>query len=356
MSKNSLNEAKSVEKEENEHIELWPAVAPYFIYDDMIYDALTTNEPRNNSYKIAINNLVKDKVVVDIGTGADAILARFCVEANAKKVYAIEIMQSSYKKAKTVIEKLGLENKIILIYGDATKVELPEKVDVCVSEIVGSIGGLEGSATILNNAWRFLKKDGIMIPRRSLTKISVVSLPKSFINNIKFSELGEEYTHRIFEHVGSKFDLKVNIEGINESCLVSNEDVFEDLDHISLVKVEHKHEINLIIKKDSTIHGFLAWLNLFTKEDEIIDIMKDGYCWSPAFIPVFYPGIDVTYGDRVRATIHRTLCKNGINPDYEINGCIERQNGENIKFEYKLPHFVDLYKGTPFYQKLFEKY
>ncbi|MHC5780000.1 non-ribosomal peptide synthetase, partial [Nostoc sp.] len=44
--------------------ELWPSVAEYYVYDDLLYYAMTNDERRNNSYKVAINQLVKDKIVV----------------------------------------------------------------------------------------------------------------------------------------------------------------------------------------------------------------------------------------------------------------------------------------------------
>jgi len=65
-------------------IELWPSVAEFYVYDDLLYLAMTADERRNESYKVAINRHVKDKVVLDIGTGKDAILSRFCVDAGAK--------------------------------------------------------------------------------------------------------------------------------------------------------------------------------------------------------------------------------------------------------------------------------
>ena len=48
-----------------------------------------------------------------------------------------------------LVERLGLQDVIHLIHGDATKVEIPEPADVCVSEIVGPIGGCEGAAVLI---------------------------------------------------------------------------------------------------------------------------------------------------------------------------------------------------------------
>ena len=176
--------------------ELWPSIGEYSLYDELMYYAMTHDEVRNQSYRVAIDRFVKGKTVLDIGTGADAILARFCIEAGAKRVYAIEMLDDSYNRARNLIASLGLNDRIILIHGDSTEVELPEKVDVCVSELLGMIGSSEGVAAILNNARRFLKDDGVMIPQRSTTKIAAVSLPEELAVRPKFTELSGYYTAR----------------------------------------------------------------------------------------------------------------------------------------------------------------
>src|SRR5262249_1256018 len=152
-------------------IELWPCPGDYRLYDEVTYYAMTHDDARNERYRAAIRQLVRDKVVVDIGTGQDVVLARMCVEAGARKVYAIEIQEGAYQRAVRRVRSLGLEEKIVVIHGDSAHAELPEKVDVCVSELIGAIGNSEGAAVILNDARRFLKENGIMIPDRSTTHI-----------------------------------------------------------------------------------------------------------------------------------------------------------------------------------------
>ncbi|MGD2088774.1 MAG: condensation domain-containing protein [Candidatus Aminicenantes bacterium] len=333
--------------------ELWPSVAEFFIYDDLLYYAMTNDELRNKSYKVAINRCVKDKVVTDIGTGKDAILAKFCIEAGAKKVYAVESVEETYKQAKETIKQLGLEEKITLIHGDATKIELPEKIDVCLSEIVGPIGGCEGAAVILDKCRRLLKKDGIMIPAKSITKIAAVLLPDEIHKHPGFTQIPGGYAKKIFHSVGYSFDLRVCVKNFPGSNVISNPGNFEHLDFSGMVPAESIDKINLLIRKDSRLDGFLVWLTLHTVEDEIIDILENEHCWLPVFVPVFYPGIEVSKGDTIKAECIRTLSKNKINPDYKIKGVLIRENRENIEFEYDLPHFETGYKGSPFYQKLF---
>jgi protein arginine N-methyltransferase 5 len=48
---------------------------------------------------------------------------------------------------------------VTLFYGDMRQVELPEKVDILVSELLGSFGDNELSPECLDGAMRFLKRE-----------------------------------------------------------------------------------------------------------------------------------------------------------------------------------------------------
>ncbi|BAY78314.1 amino acid adenylation domain-containing protein [Nostoc linckia NIES-25] len=337
-------------------IELWPSIAEYYVYDELLYYAMTNDHRRNDSYQVAINQLVKDKIVVEIGTGKDAILSRFCVAGGAKKVYAIELNEETSRKARACIEKLGLADRITIIHGDATKVDIPELADVCVSEIVGAIGGSEGAAVIINNARRFLKPGGLMIPERSMTKMAAVTLPDEILHNLKFAATPAHYTRKIFEEVGYPFDLRVCIKKFPQVNVISTVDVLEDLNFNEYISPELSHKIELKIQKNGRMDGFLVWLNLHTIAGQQIDILENEYCWIPVYFPVFEPGIEVEEGDIIRAVCTRTLCENNLNPDYAVKGCLLKKNGEKIDFEYISYHYKNNFQQTPFYQRLFADY
>ncbi|KYC42726.1 non-ribosomal peptide synthetase [Scytonema hofmannii PCC 7110] len=353
------NNVESSNKPENlsaDKVELWPSVAEYYVYDDLLYYAMTNDYRRNDSYKVAINQLVKDKIVVEIGTGKDAILSRFCVEGGAKKIYAIERSEETYRKARACVENLGLADKIIIIHGDATVVDLPELADVCVSEIVGAIGGSEGATVIINNARRFLKPDGLMIPERSVTKMAAVTLPDEILHNPTFAKTPAHYTREIFEQVGYPFDLRVCIKKFPQANVLSTVDVLEELNFNEYIHPEFSHTVKLEIQKNGRMDGFLVWLNLHTISGEEIDILEHEHCWLPVYFPVFEPRIEVEPGDVIQAVCYRTVCENNLNPDYKIKGCLLKKNGENIEFEYISYHYKNNFRQTHFYQRLFADY
>ncbi len=338
---------------ENRTLELWPSVAEFFVYDDLLYYAMTHDEQRNEKYRLAFNERVVGKTVLDIGTGRDAILSRMCIECGARRVYAVELLEETYEKARTCLRERGLEDRIVLIHGDIAHVELPEKVDVCVSEIVGAIGGSEGAALLINQARRLLKDGANMIPARSTTRIAAVSLPDSFTVNPGFTKVSRGYVQKIFDQVGYPFDLRVCIKGVTRGDLITDSGVFEDLDYTRDVPPEESHTITLTVSRDGRMDGFLVWLNLYTIPGEPIDILDNQQSWLPVFFPAFQPGIEVRTGDTIRATVTRTLCENGLNPDFRVCGSLLRGDCRIDEFEYESPHFGRSYRQTPFYNHLF---
>jgi hypothetical protein len=136
--------------------------------------------------------------------------------------------------------------------------------------------------------------------------------------------------------------------------VISGEAVFEDLDFNRITPDEESHEISLTITEHATLDGFLIWLTLYTTPNEVIDILKSPHSWLPVFFPVFYPGLEVWPGDRIKAVCGRRLCEeNQINPDYRIEGRVIRRNGEDVSFCYQSPHFQKSFKSNPFYKDLF---
>jgi amino acid adenylation domain-containing protein len=335
-------------------VELWPSVAEYFVYDDILYYAMTHDERRNQAYRVAMEQSVRDRVVVDIGTGQDAILARLCVEAGARRVYALEILEESFRRAQSLIQRLGLEDRIKVIHGDARQLSLPEPVDVCVSEIVGAIGGSEGAAAIINDSRRFLRGEGaVIIPSRSTTMVAAIHVPDEIVDAPAFSQVAGEYVERIFEQVGYRFDLRLCLKGLIPGDVVSDYGVFEDLEFSNEIPLEVDHEVILTMTRACRTDGLLVWLRLETSPGEWIDTLTGQHCWLPVFLPVFHPGVELGVGDVIRFTVSRRLTERKLNPEYFLRGSVIRLDGQMHPFEYCCSHDSPSYRQTSFYDRLF---
>ena len=75
------------------------------------------------------------KVVLDVGCGT-GVLALFAAKAGAKKVYAVEATRSA-DLARILIKGNKVEDVVTVIQSTVEEVELPEKVDIIVSEFMG---------------------------------------------------------------------------------------------------------------------------------------------------------------------------------------------------------------------------
>ncbi|KJE88813.1 arginine methyltransferase 4-PA [Capsaspora owczarzaki ATCC 30864] len=79
----------------------------------------------------------EDKVVLDVGAGT-GVLSFFAIQAGARKVYAIEASAMA-DNTRLLVERNGLAGRIIVINAKAEEVELPEQVDLIISEPMGTL-------------------------------------------------------------------------------------------------------------------------------------------------------------------------------------------------------------------------
>jgi amino acid adenylation domain-containing protein/non-ribosomal peptide synthase protein (TIGR01720 family) len=337
-----------------ERIELWPSVAEFFVYDDVVYRAMARDETRNRSYRAALARKVAGKTVLEIGPGPEAVLSRMCVEVGARKVYAVEISAETAERARAFVASLGLSDRIEILHGDVVDLELPEKADVCVSEIVGSIGGSEGAALLINRARRLLSDPRAQIPARSVTKMAGVCLDGHDLD-LHFPEIAAHYVERIFAARGGPFDLRLCLKNLPLECIVTTHGVFEDLDFRDDVPLAGAHEVGLRVTRGGALDGFLVWLHLIVDADhpgEAVDILESTGSWLPVWLP-FAERIGVATGDEIRATVRRTLSANARNPDFFINGGVYRGGQRVAAIHYDAFHAAPGFRRTPFYQRLF---
>lgn len=334
-------------------IEFWPSVGEYFVYDELLYYAMTNDKGRMEAYQCAIAGTVRGKSVVDIGTGGDAILARQCVEAGAERVYAIEMLDSAFEQAKALVQRLGLHDRITLLHGSSMDVTLPEKVDVCVSELIGTIGSSEGVIAILNDARRFLKDSGIMIPLRSITRIAAVSLPEEAAIQPGLTAMTRHYTEQVFAKVGHRFDVRMCVKNLPPSSVVSEPGIFEEIEFTGVVPMDAQKPLHLRIRRDCRLDGFILWLNLYPTDSIVIDVLDRQYSWLPVFFPVFAPGIEVREGDVIEAVCKRLTDQGAWCPDYVVEGVLRRGQGEPVEFRYESFYNRPKSRENQFYQRLF---
>jgi len=153
------------------------------------HDDMKNDESRTPLYFAAIRERLQQAgpgvlTVLDLGTGPYALMALEAARAGAKRVYAIEADAVNAQLAREAVAAAGLEDVVEIVEGFSTRVSLPEKVDVLVSEIVGSVASEEGLyATIADAHERHVKNPtdpASWIPHRCQT----VAAPASYAMQI----------------------------------------------------------------------------------------------------------------------------------------------------------------------------
>ncbi|XP_073999592.1 arginine methyltransferase 4 isoform X3 [Rhodnius prolixus] len=106
----------------------------------------------------------RDRVVLDVGAGS-GILSFFAVQAGARRVYAVEA-SSMAQHAETLVNANNFQEKIKVITGKIEEIDLPEMVDVIISEPMGYMLYNERMLETYLHAKKWLKPGGVMFPSK----------------------------------------------------------------------------------------------------------------------------------------------------------------------------------------------
>lgn len=141
------------------------------------------DEARNSAYAKAIDAKVRPgDIVLDIGCGA-GLTAMLAARAGAKHVYTCEQQPLIAQAAKQVIEENGLSERITVIpklsHNLVVGLDIPEPVDVVISEIVDTVLLGEGAlATLTHAMFALAKPQARTIPERGTLMAQLVESDK----------------------------------------------------------------------------------------------------------------------------------------------------------------------------------
>lgn len=140
---------------------------------------------RLDAYRAALEEVVEPGMaVLDAGTGS-GILACLAAKAGARVVYAVD-RSDMVDVARDVVKRSGLEDKVKLIRGDFATVELPEKVDLIVSETFGQFALSEGGGPDLEQARAaHLAAGGRVMPESLELYMAPVSSPELYAETVE---------------------------------------------------------------------------------------------------------------------------------------------------------------------------
>jgi len=244
------------------------------------YDALQVHElmlkdkPRVLAYQQAILKNAKDfagKVVLDVGTGT-GILSLFAVrDGGAKKVYAVEASLMSLL-AENLIATNGFADRIEILHGRIETIELPEKVDIIISEWMGFFllhESMLDSVLFARDKW--LKPGGFVFPNRAKLLLCPVSMEEYVREKFQYWEnvYGFDFSVCIPE-VKKDVLAQPIIEIVKQSQLLAEPTVIQDINIHTINTFALKdifEELTFTATKGGTLHGFTAWFEVIFEGD-----------------------------------------------------------------------------------------
>jgi len=168
--------------------------APLFPVFDMpkAHVTMLNDRTRTERYIQALREVVRPGMVVaDIGTGT-GVFAVAAAKAGARRVYAIEAGGIG-DTAQRLFEGNGLADRIQLVRARSTVVELPEPVDVFVSETIGREPLEQRVLEIFLDARaRLLKPGGCFVPYALGIHAMPVSIPADDLDRMDFTTASVE--------------------------------------------------------------------------------------------------------------------------------------------------------------------
>lgn len=141
----------------------------------LMHQVMLGDRVRLQGYDRALQGTVRPgDVVIDVGAGTLA-LSMLALRHGASHVYAIEADPQVAAVAQQIAAHNQLGSRLTLVQGDARSVQLPEKADVLVCEMIGNLGPEEEMAEVVAAvAKRNLRRGGRLVPQRVATRLQAV--------------------------------------------------------------------------------------------------------------------------------------------------------------------------------------
>ena len=214
--------------------------------------------------------------------------------AGAKRVYAVEIDQSNIATLGAVFRANGLEDRIVLIQGDVLKVDLPEKVNVIIGEMIATALIEELQVPAMNNMLRFAKRG------RHATRV-LLSGYRTYLDLVHNPEnyYGHSFKILRYEYSDSQVACKLRSKSFSEKQLIS------DVDFTKInTDLKVKQNLSIAVTKRGAINGLrLSGESLFFDGSKL----GASYAYSyPVILPI--ETREVSKGQVLKVKIGYTIC------------------------------------------------
>lgn len=311
------------------------------MYSVYSYGSMIADQVRMAPYVEALRQSVKPgSVVLDIGTGT-GICALLACQFGARRVYAIE-PSDAIQVAREIAVANGCADRIEFIQNLSTRITLPERADVIVSDLRGVLPFMgHHFASIVDARRRFLAPGGILIPQMDTMWAAIVTAPELYE---RYIEPWDKYNYGFDMRAARTVVLNTWGKGrVEPGQLLAEPKVWAQLDYSTIEAANVSAELDWKAGHPGEAHGLLVWFDtLLTTGIGFSNAPGGGAAvYGSALFPFLEP-VQLQAGDEVQIRLKANL----VVDDYVWNWETVIRDGnkpESVKAQFRQSTFF----GTP---------
>ncbi|MEM6927589.1 MAG: hypothetical protein AAF602_11710 [Myxococcota bacterium] len=268
------------------------------------YQIMMADEVRMRAYQAAIRRHCAGRTVCEVGVGLGP-LSLMALEAGATRVYGIEAIEPVLHTTTSILRSLGYdERRFVPLHGMSYAIELPERVDVVISETLDSIGLGENTVAAMGDAARrFLKPGGTLLPSH-LGCAAALAAPESYAAPLSFwretmpARHGLDYSG-LADAIG-RVDQTLTVEPHE---VHSEWTVWQEVDLADVRSFRDRTGFVLEVQRPGRITG-IATAFVAAIGDQLLNTFpgQAGTHWKQGFLPLPRP-VDAQPGDLVAVSV-----------------------------------------------------